>query len=98
MALDGAGGPRFIPGRAGVTAGYLLPLARELQFNFEEPPSGATAECDRYRGLMLLACWEETLEAEARTAFWQEAKEGEKLERRERAHEKKGAVRGAERL
>jgi len=72
------GGPRFIPGRAGVTVGYLLPLARELQFNFEEPPDTETAECDRFHALMLLACWEETAEAEEQAAFWVAMREGER--------------------
>ena len=74
-------GPRFIPGRHGVTKGYLLPLARELQFNFEEPPAdGDTAECDRYHALMLLACWEEIVDAEQQAAFWSARREGEKTQ------------------
>jgi len=67
-SLDGR--LRFIPGRAGVTLGYLLPLGRELQFNFEEPPDTDTAECDRFYALMLLSCWEETVEALCRASFW----------------------------
>ena len=75
------GGPRFIPGRAGVTVGYLLPLGRELQFNFEEPPDTDTAECDRFHALMLLSCWEETIEAHERASYWIAKKEHEKEEK-----------------
>ena len=86
------GGPRFIPGRAGVTVGYLLPLGRELQFNFEEPPDTDTAECDRFHALMLLSCWEETIEAHERASYWIAKKEHEKEEKEGNA-KLKGAVR-----
>lgn len=69
-SVTGASEPRFIPGRSGVTAGYLLPLARELQFNFEEPPEPGTSEADRYHALELLSVWEERIEAQELAAFW----------------------------
>lgn len=64
--------PRFVPGRSGVTSGYLLPIARELTFKYEieEPPPAHTAEADRFHALVLLAVWEETLEAQQQTEFW----------------------------
>ena len=70
-AAAAGGEPRFVPGRTGVTAGYLLPLARELLFNFEEPPESGSAEADRYHALQLLAVLEETIEAQELTTFWQ---------------------------
>ena len=62
--------PRFMPGRAGVTQGFLLPFAKELQFTFEEPPDEGTAEADRYHALMLLSLWEEMTEAQELAAYW----------------------------
>ena len=62
--------PRFIPGRSGVTEGYLLPLARELQFNYEEPPEPQTAEADRFHALELLSVWEEQIEARELAGYW----------------------------
>ena len=92
------GGPRFIPGRNGVTKGYLLPLARELQFNFEEPPDDArTAECDRYHALMLLACWEEIVEAEQQAAYWASLRESEKTERQKTRTAAASKLKGAAR-
>jgi len=64
--------PRFVAGRSGVTPGYLLPVARELSFKYdaEDPPEEQTAESDRFYAYMLLAVWEETIEAQEQHAFW----------------------------
>ena len=53
-----------------MTTGTLLPVARELRFNFEEPPDPQTEEADRYHALELLAVWEERLEALEAARFW----------------------------
>ena len=66
------GAPRFVPGRTGVTSGYLLPVARELtiRFDFAEPPPEATMEADCFHLLLLLSVWEETIEVRKQCAFW----------------------------
>ena len=61
---------RFVPGRAGVTSGYLLPCGRELIIHFEEAPDLETEDADRFHGLQLLAIWEEMVEAQEQATFW----------------------------
>ena len=72
-----------------------MPIAKELQFTFEEPPDDEKSpEADRFHALMLLSVWEETVEAQEQAAFWTREKEREKEVAKDKGQAKlKGAIR-----